>query len=165
MSNGFQRAEYLKKQKIFASMGNDCFWQPHIVPPEAELIKMNNNVVVASEVLFVTHDVIHYVLRKVDPDSHFSLNLGAIEIGDNVFIGNRSTILPDTIIGDRVIIGAGSLVKGKIESNSVYVGIPARKIGNFDSVIETRKSQIESKRVKSERYDETWELFNKKFGK
>lgn len=112
--NGFQRAEYMKKRKIFAEQGKHCFWQPRNIPPEAKLIKMHDNVVVASEVLFVNHDVIHHVFRCMDDTHEYPLNLGAIEIGSNVFIGSRCTVLPETMIEDNVIIGAGSLVRGKI---------------------------------------------------
>lgn len=114
MKNGFQRAKYLKKKKIFAQQGEHCFWQPRNIPPEAKLIKLHDNVVIASEVLFVNHDVMHYVFNNIDNSQEYSLNLGAIEIGSNVFIGSRSTILPNTLIEDNVIIGAGSLVRGKL---------------------------------------------------
>lgn len=113
MKNGFQRAAYLKRKNVFASMGENCFWQPRNIPPEAKLIKIHDNVVIASEVLFVNHDVIHHMAKHVS-DASFSIKYGAIEIGNNVFIGSRSTILPGTLIEDNVIIGAGSLVTGKI---------------------------------------------------
>lgn len=113
MKNGFQRAEYLKKKNIFAFIGENCFWQPRNIPPEAKLIKLHDNVVIASEVLFVNHDVIHHMAKHARP-GNYSIQYGAIEIGNNVFIGSRSTILPGTYIGDDVIIGAGSLVTGKI---------------------------------------------------
>lgn len=66
LKNGFQRAKYLKQKNIFASIGKNCFWQPRNVPPEAKLIKLHDNVVIASEVLFVNHDVIHYMLKNIN---------------------------------------------------------------------------------------------------
>ena len=51
-----------------------------------------------------------------------------IRIGDNVFIGADCVILPGTIVDDNIVIGARSLVKGKLESGYVYAGSPARKI-------------------------------------
>lgn len=53
-------------------------------------------------------------------------------IGNNVFIGMRSIILQGANIGDNVIIGAGSVVSGKVESNSVYAGNPAKKICSLE---------------------------------
>ena len=112
--DGFQRAEFLKKHDIFAEMGKDCFWQPRNIPPESKLIKLHDNVVIASEVLFVNHDVMHHVFRKLQPENEFPIKYGTIEIGSNVFIGSRCTILPDTKIEDNVIIGAGAVVTGRI---------------------------------------------------
>ncbi len=51
-----------------------------------------------------------------------------ITIGNNVFIGANCTILPGTVIGDDVVIGAGSVVKGNLEESAVYAGAPCRKI-------------------------------------
>ena len=51
-----------------------------------------------------------------------------ITIGNNVFIGANCTILPGTAIQDNVIVAAGSIVKGMLESNSIYGGIPCKKL-------------------------------------
>jgi len=51
-----------------------------------------------------------------------------VAIGNNVFIGANSTILPGAIINDNVVIGAGSVVKGELTPNGVYAGVPARLI-------------------------------------
>lgn len=51
-----------------------------------------------------------------------------IVVGRNVFIGMNVFILPGVEIGDDVIIGAGSVVRGVVESDSIMAGNPARKI-------------------------------------
>ncbi len=48
-----------------------------------------------------------------------------IKIGNNVWIGRSSLILPGVVIGDNVIIAAGSVVKGECLPNSLYAGNPA----------------------------------------
>ena len=53
-----------------------------------------------------------------------------ITIKDNVFIGANSTILPGTIIEENCIIGAGTVIKGKIPKNSVVIGNPSRIVSN-----------------------------------
>ena len=45
-----------------------------------------------------------------------------IIVGKNSFIGARVTLLPGTEIGENCIIGAGSVVKGKIPNNSIVIG-------------------------------------------
>ena len=49
-----------------------------------------------------------------------------IYIGDNVWIGAGSIILPGVRIGDNTVIGAGSVVTKDIPSNVVAVGNPCR---------------------------------------
>ena len=51
-----------------------------------------------------------------------------ITIGNNVWIGANSTVLPEVSIGDNVIIGANSLVNKDIPCNSVAVGNPCKVI-------------------------------------
>lgn len=51
-----------------------------------------------------------------------------IVIGNNVWIGRGCLILGGTIIDDGVVVGANSVVKGHLQANSIYGGIPAKFI-------------------------------------
>jgi acetyltransferase-like isoleucine patch superfamily enzyme len=51
---------------------------------------------------------------------------GEIVIGNNVWIGDKVTILSGVIIGDNVIIGANSVVTHDVPSNTVAIGMPAK---------------------------------------
>lgn len=51
-----------------------------------------------------------------------------VVIGKDCWIGGHATILPGVTIGDRVVIGAGSLVNRDIPSDSLAVGNPARVV-------------------------------------
>ena len=64
-----------------------------------------------------------------------------VTVGNNVFIGAYSIILPGTVIGNNCIIGAGSLVRGTIPDNSVAAGVPARVI---KTVAEYRAKALQS---------------------
>lgn len=55
-----------------------------------------------------------------------------IRIGNNVWIGMNSVILPGVSIGDNVIIGAGSIVTKNLPSNVIAVGNPCKVIKNKD---------------------------------
>lgn len=52
-----------------------------------------------------------------------------VRIGDDVWIGARVTILPGADIGNGAVIGAGSVVRGKIPPMVVAAGNPARVVG------------------------------------
>ncbi len=53
---------------------------------------------------------------------------GYPKIGNNVIIYTGAVVLGDITIGDNSIIGANSIVLNDIEPNTIYVGIPAKKI-------------------------------------
>ncbi len=66
-----------------------------------------------------------------DPDlpiGHQSAPEQAVSIGAGSWIGTNSVVLPGVTIGERVIIGAGSIVTNDIPSGSVAVGSPARVV-------------------------------------
>jgi acetyltransferase-like isoleucine patch superfamily enzyme len=50
----------------------------------------------------------------------------AVRIGDDVFIGANSMVLKGTSIGNNTVIGAGSIVTGKIPANVIAAGNPCR---------------------------------------
>ena len=51
-----------------------------------------------------------------------------VNIGNNVWIGGNSVILPGVSIGNNSIIGAGSVVNKDVPSNVIVAGNPARII-------------------------------------
>lgn len=51
-----------------------------------------------------------------------------ISIGNNVWIGGNTVILPGVTIGDNVVIGAGSVVTKNIPANMIAAGNPCRVI-------------------------------------
>ena len=87
-------------------------------------VEIGNNVAIACNVKILTtnHDFSNSNKRagKVKGKK--------VKIGDGCWIGAGSIILPGTEIGKGTIVAAGSVVKGEIEENSLYAGIPAKKI-------------------------------------
>ena len=118
------RTNYLKKKGVFGAIGDNCRIQDRKVPLYARFIKLGNNVKVASNVTFITHDVTHVMLNDIPifNEKRVQEKIGCIEIQDNVFVGAGSTILYDVRIGSNVIIGAGSLINKDVPSNSVVGG-------------------------------------------
>jgi len=169
-----KRTDYLRKNRIFASLGENCSIEDRIVPLYAKCIRIGNNVRLASHVLLITHDVSHFVLNylglKTCAGRPFKEKIGCIDIGDNVFVGSNSTILYDVKIGNNVIIGAGSVVNHDIPDNSVAAGVPARVICSFDDFVEKRREDISypeilatnNQRISDELINWCWEQFDKK---
>lgn len=100
---------------------------------EPYLIKIGDNCTITGGVIFETHDGGIGIFRNKYPGINI---FGGIEIGSNVFIGNRTIIMPGVVIGDNVIIGAGSIVTQSFPSNVVIAGVPARIIKSTDEYLE-----------------------------
>ena len=55
-----------------------------------------------------------------------------VRIGRGTWIGERVAILRGSDIGERCIIGANSVVRGRIPDHSIAVGAPARVVGTTE---------------------------------
>jgi acetyltransferase-like isoleucine patch superfamily enzyme len=64
--------------------------------------------------------------------TELELDLAAIDIGERVWIGCNSAVLPGVTIGDRTVIGAGAVVTSDIPSDCLAVGVPARVVRRLD---------------------------------
>ncbi len=106
---------------------------------EPWIITLGNNVHITDGVKFITHDGGTLLFRDRIPDLEITK---PITVGNNVYIGNNTIILPGVTIGNDVVIGAGAIVTRDIPDNSVAVGVPARVIKTADAYFE--KIQKES---------------------
>lgn len=106
-----------------------------IDPGHCWLIEIGDNVTLAPRVHILAHDastknVLGYT------------KIARVSIGNNVFIGAGSIVLPGVRIEDNVIIGAGSVVTKDCKSG-VYVGNPARKLYGYEDYLKKIKVQME----------------------
>lgn len=153
------RTKYIIKKRLFAEVGENFFFQPRIVPLNAEYIHIHNNVAVASDVTFICHDVMQKVFNNLDSEKHVKKKYGCIEIMDNVFIGSNSTILYDVRIGPNAIVAAGSVVTKDVPPGSVVGGVPAKVIGSFDDLYYKRLKESESLMELKYSPDYCWKKF------
>lgn len=63
--------------------------------------------------------------------AEYSKNSKPVKIGRGCFIGSRSIILKGVTLGDRVVIGAGSVVTKNVPAFSIAAGNPARIVGTI----------------------------------
>ena len=110
--------------------------------PEPYMVKLGKNVYIAASCMFLTHDGAYsWISRKMGITNKRTDKLGAIVIGDNCFIGEGATIMPNVTVGKNCIIGAKALVSKNVEDNSVVGGNPARYICSVDEYI-SRNSEL-----------------------
>jgi len=63
--------------------------------------------------------------------TEYSKNSKPVKIGRGCFIGARSIILKGVTLGDRVVIGAGSVVTKDVPAYSIAAGNPASVVGTI----------------------------------
>lgn len=94
-------------------------------------VEIGRGVLMASRVYITDHD--H---DWSDPDDPVILNgrlvAAPVTIGDYVWLGEGVMVLKGVHIGERSVVGAGSIVTRSIPPLSVAVGAPARVIRRFD---------------------------------
>ncbi len=85
-------------------------------------IFIGDNVMIAPNVVITTGT--HPISPELR-EQNYQYNL-PVHIGDRVWIGAGSIILPGVTIGSDTVIGAGSVVTRDIPSGVVAVGVPCR---------------------------------------
>lgn len=116
-------------------------------PSHCWLIEIGDNVTMAPCVHVLAHDA--STKRALG-----YTKIGRVTIGNNVFVGAATVILPGVHIGNDVIIGANSTVTHDIPEGSVAVGSPARVICTTEEYINKERERMKLAPV----YDETYTL-------
>ena len=131
--DGDRYIDYLRRQGMRIGEGTFIFDDPKNVfidPTRPWLIKIGNDVQIGSGVKILTHGYEWAVIKGTTGEVLGSA--GMVSIGNNCFIGMNAVILKGSSIGDNVIIGAGSLIGGKIPSNTVVAGNPCKVICSLE---------------------------------
>lgn len=139
--------------KIGLKVGKNFRRNEHCIIDQSHcwLIEIGDDVTLAPRVHILAHDASMWKecgYTKIAP----------VKIGNNVFVGAGSIIMPGVTIGNDVIIGAGSVVTHDVESGNVVAGNPAKKIRSYDDYIMGHKVMMENFPC----YDESYTMRNKK---
>ncbi len=104
------------------------------------LIEIGDNVTLAPNVHILAHDA--------STKSFLGYTrIARVTIGNNVFIGAGSIVLPGVRIGDNVVIGANSTVTHDINENTVAVGSPAEPICTLSQYLKKERERMETSPV------------------
>lgn len=99
-------------------IGNNCYFNCNTYITACGNISIGDHVLIGPNVAIFDHD---HKFRETEGLSSNQLNVGEIQIGNNVWIGANSVILKGAKIGDGVIIAAGSVINKNIPPNSIIV--------------------------------------------
>lgn len=119
-------------------IGKNVFIAPDVsIDPVASWnIAIGNDVTLAPRVCILAHDASTKQFLNYT-------KLGKVKIGNRVFVGACSIILPGVTIGDDVIIGAGSVVSRDVPAGVVAGGNPAKIITSTDDFLSKRRTEMD----------------------
>lgn len=128
-------------------VGDNFYTNYNCVILDVAKVEIGNNVFLAPNVAIYTAG------HPVHPEARNSLyEYGIpIKIGNNVWIGGNTVILPGVIIGDNCVIGAGSVVTKSIPANTISAGNPCKVIREITD--NDKQFYFKSKKFD----DEAWE--------
>lgn len=115
-------------------IGNNCDFGDYIHITCINKIVVGNNLLTGRFVLISDNSHGKADLNNMfeDPNKRILYSKGPIIIGDNVWIGDKVSILSNVKIGDGAIIGANSVVTKDVPPYSIVAGIPAKIIRQFN---------------------------------
>ena len=105
-------------------VGENFFANYNLIVLDVGKVRIGDNAQIAPNVAIYTAG------HPIHPDSRNSGYEYGIDvtIGDNVWIGGNTCIMPGVTIGNNVVIGGGSVVTKDIPDNMIAVGNPCKVI-------------------------------------
>ena len=143
------RGEYTTEKlvKMGMKIGNNFGRLNGVIldPSHCWLIDIGDNVTLAPRVHILCHDA------STKPYLNYT-KIGRVTIGNNVFVGAESVILPGVTIGNNVIIGANSTVTHDVPDNTVVAGSPAIRISSLEDYLVKENKRLRTSPCYGEEY-------------
>ena len=110
-------------------LGDNVFMNFNCCILDVSTVKIGSNTMFAPgvQVLTATHPI------EAKPRISGVEYAKPISIGESVWVGGNAIICPGVTIGDRVVIGAGSVVTKDVEDDVFVAGNPARVIRTIEN--------------------------------
>lgn len=120
-------------------------------------ITLGDHVHITDGVKFITHDGGTLIYRHLIPDLEITK---PIKVGNYVYFGTRSMIMPGVTIGNNCIVAAGAIVTKDVPDNSVVGGVPARIIKSSDEYLEKiKRESLHLGHLKGETKDKALKIY------
>lgn len=85
-------------------------------------IELEDKVLVGPNVTIIS------VNHPLDPEKRHGVELKAVLIKENAWLGANATILPGVTVGENAVVAAGAVVSKDVPANTVIAGVPAKVI-------------------------------------
>jgi len=135
---GYSRKIYIEKLKERGlTVGQNLTLLQDVIIDDTHCwhITIGDDVTIAPRVHILAHDA--------STKTHLGYTkIGKVSIGNRVFVGASSVIMPGVAIGDDAVIGAGSIVTSDVALGTVVAGNPAKIIMPIEKFLQTREAEM-----------------------
>lgn len=134
VAHHYQRDDYVKNGLV---VGENFYMYAEVMIDHAHAwhIEIGDDVTLAPRVQILAHDA------SMFPYLGYT-RVAKVKIGNRVFVGAGSIILPGVTIGDDVIIGAGSVVSHDIADGQVVAGNPAKVVSTTADYLTRKRHEM-----------------------
>ena len=98
-------------------IGSRCFFNNYCSINALNKIEIGDGTIFGENVKIYDHN--HKFAQDDKDIKNQGYSVGQVKIGKHCWIGSNAVLLKDSDIGDNCVIGAGCIVQGKIEANSI----------------------------------------------
>ena len=118
------------KDKPFLTIGSNCSFGAYNHITCANRVTIGDSLLTGKWVTITdnSHGETDKTTLEMRPQERPVTSKGPVVIGNNVWIGDKATILPGVTIGDGAVIAANAVVTENVPEYSVVAGIPAKVI-------------------------------------
>ena len=125
-----RNGRFVQKPAPALLIGDNCNFGAYNQITCTNSITIGNNLLTGKWVTITdnSHGSTDLQTLQVPPSQRPVVSKGAVVIGNNVWIGEKATILPNVTIGEGAVVAANSVVTKDVPPYSIVAGIPARII-------------------------------------
>jgi acetyltransferase-like isoleucine patch superfamily enzyme len=116
------------------TLGPGCFVGHHATLAARDRIELGAGTFLAELVSVRDHD--HAVGL---PPSSGEVDVAAVRVGADAWLGAKVTVLRGARVGDRTVVGANSVVRGELPADVLAVGAPARVVRTLRPIPTVRR--------------------------
>lgn len=128
---GFDRiGRFVQKLHPELTIGSYCWFGEYNHITCANKVTIGDNLLTGKWVTITdnSHGATDYDSFKIAPIKRPLVSKGSVVIGNNVWIGDKATILPGVTIGDGAVIAASSVVTKDVPAYSIVAGNPGKVV-------------------------------------
>ncbi len=126
-----KKCNFGKNMNFSGSLENICIGKNTTINGNANFRFKNGHITIGNDCLIARNTTIITQTYELDAQkiiSQKTMYVKDVIIGNGVWIGSNTIIMPGVTVGNYAVVGAGSIVTKNIQDFEIWAGVPAKKI-------------------------------------